>query len=155
VLVTLAGRMDEPTRAAVQQQLARHPDLARRLRVVDRFLTTAELEWIVRDTDVVLAPYLRFVGSSGTLLWAAAHRKPVLAQDYGLVGALTRQYELGVTVDTQDSIAVARALALLADDDERARRRDRIQADEFLAGRSATDFAASWLDALLPHGRGR
>jgi glycosyltransferase involved in cell wall biosynthesis len=155
VLVTLAGRMDEPTRIAVQQRLARHSELARRLRIVDRFLTTAELEWMVRDSDVVLAPYLRFVGSSGTLIWAAVHGKPVLAQDYGLVGALTRQYELGVTADTGDTAAVARAITLLADGAELARRRERIQAGPFLAGRTATDFATSWLDALLPHCRPR
>jgi glycosyltransferase involved in cell wall biosynthesis len=155
VLVTLAGRMDEPTRAAVQQRVARHPELARRLRVVDRFLTTAELEWMVQDSDVVLAPYLRFVGSSGTLIWAAAHRKPVLAQDYGLVGALTRQYELGVTADTGDADAIARAMTLLADDVERAGRKGRMQAEKFLEGRTASDFAQSWLDALLPHCRAR
>jgi glycosyltransferase involved in cell wall biosynthesis len=81
------------------------------LRVYDRRLDDTELAGLVRRSDVVLAPYQRFVGSSGVLLWAARAGRPVLAQDFGLVGRLTRDHGLGVAVDSSDPAQLARQIA--------------------------------------------
>src|SRR5689334_22236304 len=75
-------------------------------KVEDRRLEHAELEMLVDQTDIVLAPYQRFVGSSGVLLWAAWAARPVLAQDFGLVGRLVRDHHLGAVADSYDSAAL-------------------------------------------------
>lgn len=60
--------------------------------------------------DVVLAPYQHHVGMSGILLTAAAAGKPILSSCYGLMGQLTRIYELGLTVEAQFPEAIARGI---------------------------------------------
>jgi glycosyltransferase involved in cell wall biosynthesis len=105
----------------------------------------------VSHCDVVLAPYQRFVGSSGTLVWAAALQKPVLAQSYGLVGELVRRFQLGEAVDTQSPDALSGAVARLLDPSLRARYRHEMLRDQFLAGRNQHDFGDTWLRALRPH----
>jgi glycosyltransferase involved in cell wall biosynthesis len=60
--------------------------------------------------DVVLAPYQRHVGMSGILLWAAATQKPVLSSNYGLMGELVKQYELGLAVDSTMPSEIAQGL---------------------------------------------
>jgi glycosyltransferase involved in cell wall biosynthesis len=114
--VVMAGRVDPALRSRLDERCTRlatlHPQL--RLSIEDRRLDQAELESLVRRSDVVLAPYQRFVGSSGVLLWAARAGKPVLAQAYGLVGHLTRQHRLGLSVDSSDPVAVAAAITQMA-----------------------------------------
>jgi glycosyltransferase involved in cell wall biosynthesis len=113
VAVLFAGRVDPALRERLNQRqrdLAEHcPELW--LRIDDRRLDQAELASLVRQSDVVLAPYQRFVGSSGVLLWAAISGRPVLAQEFGLVGRLTRDHRLGVSVDSSNSSHLAREIA--------------------------------------------
>lgn len=113
IAVLFAGRVDPALRARLEQKCrmlkAERPELW--LRVDDRRLDDTELAGLVRRSDVVLAPYQRFVGSSGVLLWAARAGRPVLAQDFGLVGRLTRDHGLGVAVDSSDPAQLARQIA--------------------------------------------
>jgi glycosyltransferase involved in cell wall biosynthesis len=115
VAVLFAGRVDpalrpelERRRLAVERE---RPGLW--LRIDDRRLDRGELTALVRQSNVVLAPYQRFVGSSGVLLWAALNGRPVLAQDYGLVGRLTREHKLGLSVDACASSEIARGIGLM------------------------------------------
>ena len=103
------GRLWDEMRAVTDAQ----PDLW--LELEARYLTTDELTAAVLSCDVVLAPYQRFVGSSGVLFWAAASRRPVLTQDYGLVGRLTREWAIGSTVDTGNPEEIARSIARFVD----------------------------------------
>jgi glycosyltransferase involved in cell wall biosynthesis len=178
VLQTLAAiaAVDPPTRARIRVVLAGEADPALRRamadaigrlrldaadadcwRLVDRRLTTAELARVVDRADVVLAPYQRFVGSSGVLTWAAARRKPVIAQDYGLVGALVRQYALGVATDTMDPARIAAAIRELATPGAIAGWSATAACDAFLAGRTEREFAGTYAaalrDALVAEGR--
>ncbi len=115
--VLFAGKVDPDLRQRLDRQRL---DLARRqpelwLRIEDRRLDDTELAALVRQSDVVLAPYQRFVGSSGVLLWAALNGRPVLAQDYGLIGRLTRDHHLGVSVDACDPARIARAMTRMVE----------------------------------------
>lgn len=140
--LVLAGRVDpglreELTRAIEETRRAR-PTLW--LELLDRSLAEGELTALVRGADVVLAPYQRFVGSSGVLLWAASNDKPVITQSYGLLGRVTREHGLGTAVDTTDPDAIARAVAAYATGtgsplDPEGRRR-------FLDGRTPERFGA-------------
>jgi glycosyltransferase involved in cell wall biosynthesis len=108
----LAGRIDPTIHSAIKERcaaLARdRPELW--VRIEDRWLNRAELEVLVARSDVVLAPYQRFVGSSGVLLWAARAGRPVLAQEFGLVGRLTRDHRLGAVADSSDPAHLAREI---------------------------------------------
>jgi glycosyltransferase involved in cell wall biosynthesis len=110
--VEIAGRHDPAIRSEIARAagaaLRGRPEL--RLRIEDRRLPDAELAARVGDSDVILAPYQRFVGSSGVLLWAAATGVPVICQDYGLLGRLVQDHALGIAVDTSDSAALAGAI---------------------------------------------
>lgn len=112
VAVLFAGRIDPVLRERIGQLRAElaagRPELW--LRIEDRRLNERELAALVRRSDVVLAPYQRFVGSSGVLLWAARAGRPVLAQEYGLVGRMTRDHGLGLTVDSSDPGELARKI---------------------------------------------
>jgi glycosyltransferase involved in cell wall biosynthesis len=152
VRLVLAGRVDPAIAQSLSQRVGALSAAAGNgdsLRIVDRYLTTEELAWLVQRSDAILAPYQRFVGSSGVLTWAASARRPVIAQAYGLIGALVRDYHLGLTVETEDPAKIATAMATFAD-------RSRLQEvarvarwADFCAGRSAADFAAGVLWPLL------
>jgi glycosyltransferase involved in cell wall biosynthesis len=109
VAVLLAGKVDPAIADRLEhgyRALARSQP-ALWLRLDGRRLDDGELAELIRRSDVVLAPYQRFVGSSGVLLWAARSGRPVLAQDFGLVGRLTRDHGLGLAVDCRDPAAIA------------------------------------------------
>jgi glycosyltransferase involved in cell wall biosynthesis len=153
--VVLAGRTDP----AIASEIARR---ARSLndeqgdggcvRIVDRFLTTAELDWLVRQSSAILAPYQRFVGSSGVLGWAATARKPVIAQDYGLVGALVRDYRLGLAVNASDPARLAAAISQLLQPGELEAAAGAARWEAFLADRRPDAFAATVFGGLLSSG---
>jgi len=109
IVVTIAGRIEPALREQVDERVRRirvqRPGL--RLHIDDRWLPAHELDALVAASHVVLAPYQRFVGSSGVLLWAAQAGLPVLTQDFGLLGRLVRDHKLGLTADTTDPASLA------------------------------------------------
>lgn len=135
IAVLMAGRVDPALSNRIEERRRRLAVLLPELwlDVDDRRLDAAELEGLVRRSHVVLAPYQRFVGSSGVLLWAARAGRPVLAQQYGLVGRLTRDHRLGLAVDSSDPTAIAAAITQMA----------QIGPSSFVDIASARDFAAS------------
>ncbi|GMV62041.1 MAG: hypothetical protein AMXMBFR74_12100 [Parvibaculum sp.] len=110
--ILIAGEIAPEIRTAVkelQDEVQRNnPELW--LEVEDRHLSTEEISAFTRHCDVVLAPYQRFVGSSGILLWAAGAGKPVLTQGYGLLGKLAHDYRLGTTCETTSPSELAFAI---------------------------------------------
>ena len=96
---------------------------------------------LVRRSDVVLAPYQRFVGSSGVLLWAARAERPVLAQEFGLVGKLTREHKLGVSVDSCDPTTLAREIARMVECGPETLF-DRVSAAQFVSAHTPRHFAS-------------
>ncbi len=114
--VIVAGRIDARLTPEVEARAVR---LARErpqlwLRFENRRLPAGELAALLRRCCMVLAPYQRFVGSSGIVLWAAGAEKPVLCQDYGLLGRLVRDHGLGVVTDSTDPSALAACLREIA-----------------------------------------
>jgi len=118
VAVLLAGRLDPTIRDEV---VARCNDLSRTnpclvLTLADRWFDGGELDALVLQSAVVLAPYQRFVGSSGVLLWAARAGRPVLAQDFGLIGRLVADNHLGLTVDACNPASLAAGIERMVAD---------------------------------------
>jgi glycosyltransferase involved in cell wall biosynthesis len=154
VAVRFAGRLDPAIRDSIEARrllLAREqPELW--LHIDDRRLDLAELEALVTASDVVLAPYQRFVGSSGVLLWAARVGRPVLAQEFGLIGRLTQDYHLGVVADSCDPAELAAQIRRMV---ERKPRNfiDLPSAARFASSRTPHHFASmilSCADAEVP-----
>ena len=141
--VLFAGRVDPALGPALEERRAvlerEQPGLW--LRIDDRRLDSDELAALVRQSDVVLAPYQRFVGSSGVLLWAALNGRPVLAQDYGLVGRLTREHRLGLSVDACAPSEVAREMTRMVSDGP-ARFFDSESAERFASSQTPQRFAS-------------
>ncbi len=106
--------------------------------LIDRFVTTEELAAEVAAADVVLAPYINHKGSSGTLYWAAAFEKPVIAQDYGLVGREVREFDLGLTVEVGNPRAIAEAVEQFVLG--RVSNRDADKVRKFHQGHTRTEF---------------
>jgi glycosyltransferase involved in cell wall biosynthesis len=144
--VLLAGRVDPALRDRLDEARRRLTVLNPKLwlDIDDRRLDDSELEGLIRRSSVVLAPYQRFVGSSGVLLWAARAGRPVLAQQYGLVGRLTRDHRLGLAVDSSSPVAVAAAITQMAQLGP-STFVDRASAHAFAASQTPQKFAAAVL----------
>lgn len=65
-----------------------------------QFVSEEEVWSYFRMSDVILATYQKHVGMSGILLLAAATQKPVLSTDFGLMGAMVKQHQLGLSIDS-------------------------------------------------------
>ena len=143
VAVRFAGRVDPQIRDAIE---ARRQLLARErpeawLQIDDRRLGEAELDALVCESAVVLAPYQRFVGSSGVLLWAARAGRPVLAQAFGLVGRLTRDHHLGLVANSSDASSLAAQIVRMVEDGPQSFI-DPSSAARFVASRTPQLFAS-------------
>lgn len=64
---------------------------------VERYVSEDELLAAYAACDWVVLPYRDQAESSGILVHAAAHQRPVLVSDFGLIGDWTRRFELGLT----------------------------------------------------------
>jgi glycosyltransferase involved in cell wall biosynthesis len=81
------------------------------LHLVDAFVADTTLHEYVRRAQVLLAPYRKFVGSSGMLIWAWRYGKPLISQGEGYVGWVVRHYGLGTPVNTADPASIAAAIS--------------------------------------------
>jgi glycosyltransferase involved in cell wall biosynthesis len=150
VALTIAGRIDPGLQRQVEESLAqvRRAQPSLWLHVENRRLAEGEVTALVQRSDFVLAPYQRFVGSSGVLLWAAQLGKPVISQDYGLVGQLTREHGLGLAIDTSDPRTIAHAI-VTAVEHGAAAYGDAKGMHDFTAAQRPDDFATSLLGAAV------
>jgi glycosyltransferase involved in cell wall biosynthesis len=146
--ILVAGRIDPPIRGAVFQAAdsARKAAPALWLRFIDRRLASGEISALVEGSDIVLLPYQRFVGSSGVLLWAARFNRPVICQEYGLIGVLTRNFRLGTTIDTSRPEALVSAIGNVVSGNSELRC-DEAGTRAFVAPRRPELFARTLLGA--------
>ncbi|MBX3503157.1 MAG: glycosyltransferase [Alphaproteobacteria bacterium] len=143
VAVMLAGRVDPPIGQELEarRQALAHAQPSLWLQIADRRLDSAEIDSLIQRSGVVLAPYQRFVGSSGVLLWAARAGRPVLTQDFGLIGRLTRDHGLGLVTDSTDPACLAFAIEHIVESGGRELF-DVAGARRFVASHTPEHFAA-------------
>lgn len=92
----LMGKLNPEIRALVTEQMG--PWLRDgRLIIIDQYISHELFCLGLNAADVICAPYPRHVGSSGIVVRAAAIGKPILASDYGWVGAVVSTFGLGGT----------------------------------------------------------
>jgi glycosyltransferase involved in cell wall biosynthesis len=110
----LVGPIHAEEKSQVESQIsALQQRLPVQILCVNQFVKDSDIQPYFQLADVILAPYQRHVGMSAILVRAAAAQKPVLASDYGLMGEITRRYELGLTVDSTQPSALAEGLTRL------------------------------------------
>lgn len=78
--------------------------------VIDRYLKDEELLLCYAACDGVLIPYRDQKESSGVLVHAAVHGRPVIASDYGVIGEWTKKYHLGLTFCHKDIGELAQSI---------------------------------------------
>ncbi|MGI0484471.1 glycosyltransferase family 4 protein [Pantanalinema rosaneae CENA516] len=78
-----------------------------------KFIPDNDMSAYFQLADVILAPYQKHVGMSGIILLAAATSKPVLSSDYGLMGEIVRQNELGLAINSSSPEELEKALLRL------------------------------------------
>ena len=110
---TEAGAGNQPIRH--YQQLAESLGVAGRCRWVIRFIPSGEVGNFFAASDVALLTYAAsFRSASGVLNTAAHYRRPCLASSgESNLGAMVRQYGLGVWVEPDDPAAVVAGLKQL------------------------------------------
>jgi glycosyltransferase involved in cell wall biosynthesis len=150
IAIVLAGKVEAEIRdrlaSLYRGVLAEKPELW--IHLEDRRVSSGELQALIARTDAVLAPYQRFVGSSGVLLWAAGAGKPIITQDYGLIGRLVRDHQLGLAADVTDPKILADAIVKMTAREPRTFI-NQTTARNFAAERTPHDFAALVFASLL------
>lgn len=108
----LAGPIRASERPAINAKIE-HLSQTTHVQVVvsDRYIKGETVQTYFEVADVVLALYQHHVGMSSILVHAAAAQTPVIATDYGLIGEMVRQYQLGRAVNSEDPMAIAQVLA--------------------------------------------
>ena len=138
----LIGRIDTNDKLLIAPKLA---DLSQtssaQIISVEEFVPDHQIPPYFELSDVVLAPYQRHVGMSAILIRAAAAQKPVLTSNYGLMGEVTRQHQLGLAIDATNPQEISQGLArfLLESPDKFY---DRAKMQMFAAENSPERFAA-------------
>ena len=143
----LCGRLAEDADTVCARIQALNASSGAEIVLDDRFLPFEDLRAEVAAADVVLAPYLWHKGSSGVLYWAAAFGKPIIAQDYGTMGAEVRQFGLGLTARCGDVDELAGAMERLTHNGPEGMI-DPAGVKRFLAGHTAADFGATIIGNL-------
>jgi glycosyltransferase involved in cell wall biosynthesis len=153
----LAGPFEPDIRAQIEREAA--AELANgRVVLIDRLLTTAELNLAVAALDLVCTPYRNHPHSASVVIRAAVAGRPVLGSATGWMGRTIDRFGLGTTCAVTDRSALAKAIAeaLGASDEyipiEAARR--------FAEFHSVRNFVLHWTALLrerlaVPDGDGR
>lgn len=115
VLLVIAGVQDQRLRKSL---LLDKPatQLRRESRLVEfnRFVTTEEEQMLFTAADIVWNYSRDSYGSSGVLVRAGQHSKPVVVSDSGLAGRIVADERCGVVVESPAPVAIAQAIIELA-----------------------------------------
>ena len=144
----LRDEVKEDFIAELQKYLESHPASVW-IHLEDRFLSEDELVHLMRQCDVALIPYQRHIGSSGLLIWAASVKKPVITQNFGLMGVLTREYKLGQAIDTTKPSEIAKAIKIFVDQGKQERIADSEKMATFVNRRSPEEFSRIFFEEII------
>jgi len=144
----LVGRMTKDRERALADMVASLRKRGAQIIVVNKLVREEAINSYYALADLVVLPYRRHAGSSGSLMRAAAAGKAVLGPDYGLIGELIRRYHLGWTMDSTSPRSIAHALEKVVRDKALASF-DEAGAREFARAHSAGRFGSTIFTSLL------
>lgn len=110
VRLLLAGRLDPAYASLIAAQ---YQDLVAdgRLVIIDRFLSTDELEHGYEALDLATIAYSKSPVLASLALKAVSSGTPIIADDFGWLGAAVKRFGLGTVTDVYDAEAFGNALA--------------------------------------------
>jgi glycosyltransferase involved in cell wall biosynthesis len=140
--ILLVGKMTSPIHELLR---TRYDQLLQQQRVlvIDRYVSDDELGAAFFAADVIAVTHPRQIGSSGTLVRAAAAERYLLTSDFGWVGWVNELFQLGTCVNITDSAALATALGTALDRSTHYRRTQ--AAERFCQYHTVQNQQAHWL----------
>ncbi len=145
--VLLAGAVDKNIKENIKEKIQYISEYTNVwIQLIDDFIYEYDLAKYIEMSDVILLPYQRFVGSSGALLWAAGVGKPVITQNFGLVGKWARTLKLGLDVDTTNSNSLKMAMAKMIDKEIHFLNKGNVKT--FLKNKTPENFAKLIIDNI-------
>jgi glycosyltransferase involved in cell wall biosynthesis len=83
---------------------------------LNHFLEIDELESLVCFSDALLTVYVDFYSSSGVVGNASKYHKPLIAANTGVIGRITNEFSLGLTVNPNSANEISDAITQLVYD---------------------------------------
>jgi hypothetical protein len=148
VRLLLAGKHD---RTIVELLSGSHAALVQQGRIIsmNRILETQSMLDALTAMDVVGAIYPRHIGSASIAIRAAAAQRPVLASNFGWLGAIVPRFGLGWTCDATNPAELQQAIASALQRAADFRRSE--AAGRFVAFHSIENFRAHWTAEIRRH----
>jgi glycosyltransferase involved in cell wall biosynthesis len=76
----------------------------------DEFISDQEMESTFAQSDVILRMNMGFSGSSGIVGIAAAHNKPCIVSDFGVMAEQVEKYKLGKIIKPTNQVGISKAI---------------------------------------------
>jgi glycosyltransferase involved in cell wall biosynthesis len=111
VALLMAGPLEPPLRPLVEALVARVRSRGVQVVQYDAYIQNDAVQSFMEAADLILVPYQRHFGSSAVLIRAGLAGRPVLSQEFGLMGANVRVHSLGQSVDTGRPTEIAAAVS--------------------------------------------
>lgn len=108
--VWLVGPLESDQQVHIQALKSLSANRSLQLWQHHQFVPDTQIQAYFGAADGVLALYQQHVGMSAVLVRAAAAEKPILSSDYGLIGQLVREKDLGLALDSVSPPAIAQAV---------------------------------------------
>lgn len=140
----IVGKINETYKNTVMTavELAKKTRPELQIELETRFVDDDEMEAFVGQSDIISIAYTNFFGSSGVIGLAARHNKPVLSTKHGVIGNLTREYNLGLTIDGLNNQEMKEAILTLAENKNAYPKR----ATDFVTKHSSEAFISALLE---------
>jgi glycosyltransferase involved in cell wall biosynthesis len=111
ISLLMAGPLDSELRAHVETLAAAARAAGVQIVQHDAYIQNDAVQSYMGASDLILAPYQRHFGSSAVLVRAALAGRPILSQEFGLMGVNVRTHRLGQAVDTSQPAEIAAAIS--------------------------------------------
>jgi glycosyltransferase involved in cell wall biosynthesis len=115
VSVLMAGTQDGFTKKLLSLPKAQRLKHDGRLIEMEGWLNDEQEARAFRSSDIVWLGYEGFFGMSGVLLQAGRMKLPIISCQEGLVGWMTKKYQLGLLLDPHDKKMIIDAVTELAE----------------------------------------
>lgn len=108
--------------------------------IKDTFIKDEDIQQYFKVADFALALYHKHFGMSAIMVRAAAAQKPLIAHNFGLMGKIVCEHQLGITIDND----LKEKIEMLLENDHTIGNKDKMKA--FAALNQAENYAKVVLD---------
>jgi glycosyltransferase involved in cell wall biosynthesis len=112
IALLMAGPLEPALLPLVEKLVAKARSRGIQVALHNAYIENGAVQSFMGAADLILVPYQRHFGSSAVLIRAALAGRPVVSQEYGLMGENVRTHRLGQAVDTGRPPAIAAAISM-------------------------------------------